>query len=165
MSNIFRQAFLNSSWWWNSFSGWGISRSPSIPSWERFVWHSPMPINVSVPNPAPNISLPAVETTSLRAWGDYQRNGFVNRAETTERMADSFHQIPNITSEQVTVLSKVSTDLYLEELEKARKNPNGFSFLDVPLPEWTEWKDLKIQITWNGWLDAKNWTADLYYHW
>ena len=159
MTSIFRQAFLNISWGWqSSFGGW-FSRTPSIPSWERFTWHSLMPAHVPMSPRIPTISTPKVETTSLRVWVDYQGNGYGNRAETIARMKEKLDKNPNIKPED---LPEFIANAHFEEVEEQRKNPNGFSFLDVPLPEWTEWKDLRIQITWNGWDKARNWTVDFY---
>ncbi len=161
----FQRASFSFQWWWmQSFWRW-IPSAPSISSWERFWWVPSISSPVSIPIQPSHAPAPQIETTSMRVWVDYQGNGFGNRAETTDRMANKFRKIPNITPELVSTLSNMSTDLYFEEIELAKKNPNNFAFLDMPLPEWVEWKDLNIQVTWNGWNNAKNWTADLYLYW
>lgn len=166
MTNIFRQAFLNSSWWWNSFSWWGVSRSPSISSWERFLWHSPMPIHVAVPNPAPNISLPSVETTSLRVWEDYQGNGITTighlRTEASQFIAEKY---PNHSPEEQQNLIDASIAFHTQEIENNLDHKRGFAKLALPLPEWTNWWDIKFYLVEYDEKNPQNSKIEIFLNW
>lgn len=147
MTSIFRQAFLNTSWGWQSSFGGGFSRTPSIPSSERFVWHSPMPIHTPVPSQIPTISTPKVETTSLTAWEDYQGNGMTTignlRAEASQFVAEKY---PNHSPEEQQNLIDASIGFHTQEIENNLDHKRGFAKLALPLPEWTHWWDIKFYL-------------------
>ena len=91
-----------------------------------------MPIHTPIPTQNPNLSSPTIQTTSLNVGVDYQGNGYGNRAETIARMKERLDKNPNIKPEE---LPEFLANFHFEEVEELRKNPNGFSFLDIPLPE------------------------------
>ena len=147
MTSIFRQAFFNTSWGWqSSFGGW-FSRTPSIPSWERFVWHSPVPTHTSIPSQIPTISLPKVETTSLRVWEDYQGNGMTTisnlRAQASQFVTEKY---PNHSSEEKEKLIEASMAFHTQEIENHLDHKRGFAKLALPLPEWTNWENIKFYL-------------------
>lgn len=144
MSNIFRQAFLNSSWWWNSFSGWGISRSPSIPSWERFVWHSPMSTPTLIPSQIPTISMTTVETTSLKVGDDYQGNQFINREKLIEKISTATWSESNTKIQDSMDSILKGFEDYIASEQKWKES--SVCFNTKQLPTDITWADLHIHV-------------------
>lgn len=145
MTSIFRQAFFNTSWGWqSSFGGW-FSRTPSIPSWERFVWHSPVPTHTSIPSQIPTISLPKVETTSLRVWVDYQGNQFVNREKLIEKISAAIWNGDNTNvQDSMDGILKGFED-YIASEQKWEESSVRFN--TEQLPTGITWEDLDIHVS------------------
>ena len=148
MTSTFRQAFLNISWWWQSSFGGGFSRAPSIPLWERFVWHSPMSTHTSIPSQIPTISLPKVETTSLTAWVDYQPNKFFDRSKTGDNVhATLASKYPWISSEILASIAEDATTSVIDTLKDDIKwRNNSVTYILDKIPTGTQWDDIEIHF-------------------
>ena len=82
-------------------------------------------------------------------WKDYETKGFWNREDVTRRMADRIKIMhPEFSPEKVNSEAVFSTEMHFQEIKSERKNKKSFAFLDVPLPDNTQWGDIKIIFLW-----------------
>ncbi len=148
MTSIFRQAFLNTSWGWqSSFGGW-FSRTPSIPSWERFTWHSPVPVHVPLPPQIPTISTSKVETTSSTVWVDYQGNKYTTQAQLQSQLKEEFlSEWGDIDPAIIDRLAKVWAWKFAKMIEQDAKWNSSHAHYAIWAPEWTTWSDLEFYLS------------------
>lgn len=143
----FQRASFSFQWWWmQSFWRW-IPSAPSISSWERFWWVPPISSPVSIPIQPSHIPTTQVETTSMNAWIDYQGNGFTSpgnlRIQASQLISEKF---PNHSPEEQQNMIEASVAFHIQEIESNLDHKRGFAKLALPLPEWTNWQDIKIYL-------------------
>lgn len=162
----FRWASFSFQWWWmQSFWRW-IPSAPSISSWERFWWVPPLSSPVSIPIQSSHIPTPQVETTSMNAWIDYQGNGFTSpgnlRIQASQLISEKF---PNHSPEEQQNMIEASVAFHIQEIESNLDHKRGFAKLALPLPEWTNWQDIKIYLVGYDGKNPQNSKLEIHLNW
>lgn len=51
---------------------------------------------------------------------------------------------PEYSPERVKTESEEIAEMHFQEVKEARRNKKSFAFLDIPLPEGTQWSDINL---------------------
>jgi hypothetical protein len=102
----------------------------------------------------------------MECWIDYQGNGFTSpgnlRIQASQLISEKF---PNHSPEEQQNMIEASIAFHIQEIESNLDHKRGFAKLALPLPEWTNWQDIKIYLVGYDGKNPQNSKLEIHLNW